>query len=79
MDDVVLEYMRRCGAPLTLEVYVELSWMGDRTVADVLNEAELAADLPEFLIREWLRHGDAEGVDAETLSWLAEICEDEVN
>ena len=36
----------------TLAKYVELNWLGDKTVAEVLEDAELVADLPEELYPE---------------------------
>jgi hypothetical protein len=56
-----------------LESYIALQYFGDKTVADVLNEAELAANLPPDLIREWLKSGDADEIDAETLAWLEQL------
>lgn len=75
--DCLEKYMRALGLPLTLETYVALNWVGDRTVADVLNEAELAAELPVELLKDFLKHGDCTGISVETLAWIAEVIEEE--
>ncbi|PYU70672.1 MAG: hypothetical protein DMG52_25055 [Acidobacteria bacterium] len=48
--DTTFAYMLKNGIALTLENYVLLNWMGDKTVKEVLEEAELAAALPEELV-----------------------------
>jgi hypothetical protein len=36
----------------TLARYVELNWLGEKTVAEVVEDGELASDLPEELYPE---------------------------
>ena len=48
--DTTFAYMLKNRIALTLENYVLLNWMGDKTVKEVLEEAELAAALPEELV-----------------------------
>ncbi len=48
--DTTFAYMLKNGIALTLENYVLLNWMGEKTVKEVLEEAELAAALPEELV-----------------------------
>jgi hypothetical protein len=52
--DYVLDWMIKNLPPdkITLRAYVGLSWCGDKTVAEVVNDGELAADLPEQLYPE---------------------------
>lgn len=44
--DYVLEYMKRRRLPLTLDVYLNLAYMGDITSLDQL-DAEQLAGIPE--------------------------------
>jgi hypothetical protein len=36
----------------TLQTYVQINWCGDKTVEEVLEDGELAGDLPEELYPE---------------------------
>lgn len=46
----VLAWMKRNGVPLTLEAFVDLNWFGDWTADEVLDEPELAAQIPKSLL-----------------------------
>ena len=59
-----------------LHTYVQINWMGSYSVAEVLETAELASELPPQLLRQFLKSGNAAGVSASTLAWLAELVED---
>jgi hypothetical protein len=48
MDHVLL-YMLKNGIELTLEKYVALNWMGEKTVQDL--DAEELAEIPEEILR----------------------------
>jgi hypothetical protein len=52
--DYTLDWMYRNLPPeqWNLRTYVEINWCADLTVADVLKEAELIAELPEELYPE---------------------------
>jgi len=52
--DYTLDWMYRNLPPeqWTLESYVGINWCGDKTVAEVVEDGELAADLPEELFPE---------------------------
>jgi hypothetical protein len=52
--DYTLDWMYHNLPPemWTLQTYVEINWCGDKTVAEVVEYGELAADLPEQLYPE---------------------------
>ncbi len=86
--DATLAFMKENLPPeeITLQAYIGLNWCGDKTLADVLEEAELAAELPAELVRTFLAdkeglaelfadmEGSAEELAAieEMLGWLAD-------
>lgn len=76
--DCTLSWMRENLPPTkwNLRTYVQINWMGSYSVAEVLKTAELASELPPELLRRFLKSGNAKGVTAETLAWLAELVEE---
>lgn len=52
--DATLQYMFKNLPPKdwTLATYVSINWCGEKTVDEVVNDGELAADLPEELYPE---------------------------
>jgi hypothetical protein len=76
--DITLTWMRANLPPKkwTLRRYVQINWMGDYTVAQVLESAELTSELPPELLRRFLKSGNAAGVPASTLAWIEELVED---
>jgi hypothetical protein len=52
--DYTLDWMYRNLSPekWTLQTYVEINWCGDMTVSEVVEDFELAANLPEQLYPE---------------------------
>jgi len=54
MSDSTLDWMFK-NLPRkdwTLATYVSINWMGEKTVDEVVNDGELAAELPEELYPE---------------------------
>jgi hypothetical protein len=53
--DFLLDWMYRNLPPeqITLRSYVALNWCNDKSVEEVLEDGELAADLPEELMMLW--------------------------
>lgn len=45
-QDIVLEYMKEEGIPLTRENYIGINWMGDIEDPSKVLPAELEAELP---------------------------------
>lgn len=76
--DCTLSWMHENLPPTkwNLRTYVQINWMGTYSVAEVLGQAELASELPSELLRRFLQSGNAAGVSAETLAYLAELVEE---
>ena len=60
-----------------LRTYVQINWMGDYTVAEVLEQAELASELPPELFRRFLKYGNAQGVTAGGMNHEVEVKHEE--
>lgn len=45
--DPIVAYLIKIGAPLTVSAYVQLNWMGDKTVDDL--EGEEVAEIESLL------------------------------
>lgn len=70
--DCTLAWMRQ-NLPenqITLEAYIGLAFMGDKTLHDVCREGELVADLPRDLVWSFLAFGDTDDLDLDDLVML---------
>lgn len=78
MRDTTLAWMRS-NLPeneITLEGYIGLNWMGDKTLSDTCQEAELVAELPRDLIWAFLAFGDTDQLDIDDLMTLRDLVGD---